>query len=163
MFVAMSQSELLARRLEQQPQFISRAKVRDSSELTAINKARASGNQAPSRVYSSGIQTTTNGTLLGLSTTIVVQGKGTNMDHDAILERAQGCAICSDVGPSTTPSITLTPFVYSTSNQPYSQVNLFTATAPPCTIGHNVYFPAFLERGKSSDSAKYYHLPYPSG
>ena len=45
--MAMLQSERLNYLLQEQTKYISRSKVRDSSELTGIRKAQASGTEIP--------------------------------------------------------------------------------------------------------------------
>jgi hypothetical protein len=160
MFVAMSQSELLRLTMNEQPRYISRAKVRDSSEQTAIVKARSSGVDIPNTVLSAGLQTDARGLHTNISTVVTIRGKGTNMDYDSVLERAQSAAICADISPSLQPAITLYSPVYSRTAPPFSQQTLSTAYTAPCKIpGNNVYFPPFLQRGQNGDSCNYRHLP----
>ena len=165
MCVAMSQSERLKRIVGEQQMFINRAKVRDSSEQTAIVKARSSKTQIPQVVQSAivenvSLQTDVQASPTGLSTVVTIQGKGTNMDYDSVLERKQGGAICSDIRPGQWQYVTVTPFAYSRTAPPFSQQTLSTAYTSPCKIpGNNVYFPPFLERGLPGDECNYTHLP----
>ena len=82
--------------MSENPKYVSRSKVRDSSELTAIRQAQASSVQDPQLVINAN----------GVSTFAVTQGKGTNMEYLNVLQRAQGCAICADnVGTDVLPGI----------------------------------------------------------
>jgi hypothetical protein len=83
MFQAMTQSERLKRVAAEQVNYINRAKVRDSSEYTAIQKARASGNEIPTTVIGAGLQVDAKGVVKSVSTTVTIRGKGTNMDYDS--------------------------------------------------------------------------------
>ena len=157
MFVAMSESERLKRVVAEQTNYVSRAKVRDSSEQTAIIKARNSGNKYPSVVQSAGLQTDDKGLSKNLSTTVTIKGKGTNMEYTSILEAAQNAAICADISPADVKGIVIPSFIYSRVAPPFSQQTLSTAYTAPCKIpGNNVYFPPFLQRGTCS---AYSHLP----
>jgi len=165
MFVAMSESERLRRVVEEQQMYINRAKVRDSSEQTAIMKARASGTQVPQVVQSAtvrnvSLQTDSQALPTGVSTVVTIQGMGTNKDYDSILEYKQGAAICSDVSPGLAQGIYTVPFSYGRTAPPFSQKNLSTAYTEPCKIpGKNVYFPPFLQRGLPGNNCNYTHLP----
>jgi len=160
MFQAMSQSERLKRVVAEQINFVNRAKVRDSSEYTAIQKARASGNEIPTTVIGAGLQVDARGVTKSISTTVTVTGKGTNMDYDSVLERRQFGAVCADIAPSLQQGITLPSPVYSRSAPPFAQQTMSTAYTPACKVpGTEVYFPPFLVRGQFGDGCKYTHLP----
>jgi hypothetical protein len=160
MFQAMSQSERLSRVAKEQINFINRARVRDSSEYTAIQKARASGNEIPTTVIGAGLQVNASGLTKSISTTVTVTGKGTNMDYDSVLERAQFGAVSADISPALWQGITLPSPVYSRSAPPFAQQTLSTAYTPACKVpGTEVYFPPFLVRGQWGDGCKNTHLP----
>ena len=167
----MTQSERLKRVVGEQQVFINRAKVRDSSEQTTIVKARASGTYLPqtSRIQTAvtknvSLQTDSQAFPTALSTVVTIDGKGTNKDHDAILESKQNAAICSDISPALWQYGTLPPYIYSRVAPPFSQQTLSTAYTAPCSIpGKNVYFPPFLQRGLPGDNCNYTHLPNDSG
>jgi hypothetical protein len=164
MFQAMTQSERLKRVVNEQIHFVNRAKVRDSSEYTAIQKARASGNEIPTTVIGAGLQVDARGIVKSISTTVTVTGKGTNMEYDSVLERRQFGAVSADVAPSLWQGIIIPSPVYSRSAPPFAQQTLSTAYTPACKVpGTEVYFPPFLQRGMPGDGANYTHLPNDSG
>jgi len=160
MFVAMSQSERLKRVAAEQINYINRAKVRDSSEYTAITKARASSTEIPTTVVSAGLQTDARGVVKSISTTVTITGKGTNMDYDSVLERRQFGAVSADISPARRQGIILPSPVYSRYTTPFAQQTLSTAYTPACKVpGTEVYFPPFLIRGQPGDECNYTHLP----
>jgi hypothetical protein len=119
----MSQSERLRRIQEDGPRFISRAKVRDSSEYTHIQQARASKTHIP----------------LTISTQCAtITGKGTNMEYLTILKRAEGAAICAD--PPVFPGVYVPGVGYDHTAPPFSQQNLSTAYKPAMKPGFQQYF-----------------------
>ena len=177
----MSQSERIARLMSENPKYVSRSKVRDSSELTGIRQAQASGVQDPQLVVSRSAD--------GVSTFAVVQGKGTNKEYLNVLQRAQGCAVCSDsVGADILPGIypgapnisTLSSFMtYDRTKYPFSPFIVLSTAGykEECKVADPVqYFPPFLERGDTNiyrgqgihntgdtqTRIAYQHLPYPS-
>ena len=143
--MVLSESERLQRQLDSAAKYISRSKVRDSSELISIKQARAASVESPQQVQGSKEKD-------GNCCEFTAKGKGTNMEYLNILMKAQGCAICSDVDPVTNPGITIpctTPVPLST---------FYTA---PCRIpGYQVFFPPKLADGKNCD---YNRTWYPSG
>jgi len=160
MFVAMSQSERLKRVVAEQINYVSRAKVRDSSEYTAIQKARASGNEIPTRVIGADLQVDARGIMKSISTTVTITGRGTNMDYDSIMERQQFGAISADIAPSLMQGIIIPSPVYSRYTQPFAQQTLSTAYTPACKVpGTEVYFPPFVVRGPPNKGCSYTHLP----
>jgi len=179
MFVGMSQSERLARLMSENPNYVSRSKVRDSSELTAIRQAQSSRVQDPQLVVSAD----------GVSTFAVIQGKGTNKEYLNVLQRAQGCAVCADsVGADILPGIypgapnvsTLSSFMtYDRTKYPFSPLSVLSTAGykEECKVQNPVeYFPPFVQRGDTniykgqgiynvgdySTSIAYQHLPYDS-
>jgi hypothetical protein len=175
----MSQSERLARLMSENPNYVSRSKVRDSSELTAIRQAQSSRVQDPQLVVSAD----------GVSTFAVIQGKGTNKEYLNVLQRAQGCAVCADsVGADILPGIypgapnvsTLSSFMtYDRTKYPFSPLSVLSTAGykEECKVQNPVeYFPPFVQRGDTniykgqgiynvgdySTSIAYQHLPYDS-
>ena len=171
MFVGMSQSERIARLMNENPKYVSRSKVRDSSELTGIRQAQASRVQDPQLVVNAN----------GVSTFAVTQGKGTNKEYLNVIQRQQGCAVCADsVGTDVLPGIYISTFTtYDRTKYPFSPYSvLSTATyTPACKVADPVqYFPPFLPRGDTNiyrgqgnydttntpTTVTQQHLPYPS-
>lgn len=89
------------------------------------------------------------------------------MDYSAILQKAQGCAICPDVPPADTgvvPVVTLCTPCINNEVIPFAQQNISTIyPAPyvaPCTDpGNRHYFPEKPVRG-DGPSCTHRHLPY---
>ena len=181
MFVGMSQGERIARLMSENPNYVSRSKVRDSSELTAKRQAQSSRVQDPQLVV--------NRSADGVSTFAVVKGKGTNMEYLNVLQRAQGCAICADdVGTDVLPGIypgapnITSPssfMTYDRAKYPFSPLSVLSTAGykEECKVQNPVqYFPPFVERGDTNiykgqgihntgdtqTSIAYQHLPYPS-
>jgi len=179
MFVGMSQSERIARLMSEDPNYVFRSKVRDSSELTGIRQAQSSRVQDPQLVISTD----------GVSTFAVVQGKGTNKEYLNVLQRAQGCAVCvNDVGTDVLPGIypgapnITSPssfMTYDRAKYPFSPLSVLSTAGykEECKVANPVqYFPPFVQRGDTnvykgqgiynvgdySTSIAYQHLPYPS-
>jgi hypothetical protein len=143
--MAMSSSELTRRIQEAANQYVSRNKVRDSSELTLINQAKASKTAIPQTVPVS-IDRRTNQIVppyqyaSDLSCNVVFTGNGTNMDYSAILQKSQSCAVCSDDDPSLNPYIKLPTVCINPLQFPFIQKDLSTPVI--CTWGgFNKYFP----------------------
>jgi hypothetical protein len=180
MFVGMSQSERLSRIMNENQKYVSRSKVRDSSELTAIRQAKASSVPIPQTVQGVGLKVDAYGVTTSLSTVVTIRGKGTNMEYGAIMQAKQGCAICADnVSTDVLPGFYVSTFTsYDRTKQPFSQKDLATAQNSVCKVADPVqYFPPVLERGPTNNykeqgvhdpantgtTVKYQHLPYPSG
>jgi hypothetical protein len=180
MFIGMSQSERLTRIMNENRNYVSRSKVRDSSELTAIRQAKASALKIPQLVQGTALKVDAYGVTTSYSTMIVTKGKGTNMEYLNVLQAAQGCAICADnVGPDVLPGIYVSTFTtYDRSVPPFAQKTLSNAYTPSCKVAEPVrYFPPFLERGDTNNyteqgvhdpankgtTVSYQHLPLPSG
>ena len=167
--------------MSENPKYVSRSKVRDSSELTTIRQAQASSVQDPQLVV--------NRSADGVSTFGVFQGKGTNKEYLNVLQRAQGCAVCADnVGTDILPGIypgapnisTLSSFMtYDRTKYPFSPFSVLSTAGykEECKVQDPVqYFPPFLERGDTNiyrgqgihntgdtpTTISYQHLPYPS-
>ena len=112
--MALSSSERLRLILEESNRFVDRRRVRDASELTAMNQAKASGtvftrNVTPARPYITNGVTNKSDFNMGLHTNGIGSNAG-NMTvstftigasnfggFDAINQAAQKCAVCSDV------------------------------------------------------------------
>lgn len=177
----MSQSERLARLMNENPKYVSRSKVRDSSELTSIRQAQSSRVQDPQLVV--------NRSADGVSTFAVSQGKGTNKEYLNVLQRAQGCAICADnVGADVLPGIypgapvITSPsgfMTYDREKYPFSPLSVLSTAGykEECKVANPVeYFPPFLQRGDTNiyrgqgiyntgdtpTTVTQQHLPYPS-
>ena len=129
--MAMSQSEYLRRIVESTPKYVSRSKVRDSSEYTVIQQARASSAYIPAKVANI-IERD------GCAASVVQTGKGMNKEYGGVLLKAQGCAICADV---VLPAGIVIPTVcYDRRKPPFSQQDLSGNTyTPPCTPGQNFF------------------------
>ena len=125
----MSQGERIRRIEEEAKTYISRSKVRDSSELTSIRRAQASSNQIPTSVQD--IQYVN-----GCAMTVQIKGKGTNMEYLNVLQAAESAAICCSADPSNIVNLgTYVPApCYDRNKPPFSQQNI--------TIPSNVYIPA---------------------
>jgi hypothetical protein len=147
--------------LEEQTKYISRAKVRDSSEQTAIRKAQASatyfGLPAVGSIFP--LSVPGNVEINGAAVDVTYRGRGTNMDYDSVLERAQFAAVQSDtVSPSVLNRIALTTPAYDRRKEPFAQQDLSGAfvagvfTGPytePCRVpGFVQYFPPKRFNGK---------------
>lgn len=154
--MAMSQSERLRLIQEQANKYVSRNRCVDASLQTMINQARASKTAAPQTVAD-----VTNRD--GCAANVVFRGAGTNMDQSALLQRAQGCAICPDVRPADTgvvPVVTLPVPCINQFAPPFTQQNLSTMYVAPCTDpGIRGYFPNVVKRGEDCTLE---HLPYDS-
>jgi hypothetical protein len=122
--MAMSQSELIRRTQEEATRYISRSKVRDSSELTMMRQAMASKTPIPQTIS---------------TCCATITGKGSQMEYTAILQQAQGCAICAD--PPRETGVTLPCINYNKSLPPFAQQDPANAYIPSCTPGFNTYFP----------------------
>jgi len=135
--MAMSQSEYLRRIVESTPNYVSRSKVRDSSEYTVIQQARAASTYIPATVPNTIDRN-------DCATSVVQTGKGVNMEYGGILLKAQGCAICADSRPFPTMAasrgITIPTVVYDRRLPPFSQQDLSgNPYTPACTPGQNFY------------------------
>lgn len=111
--MAMSSSERLRLILQESNRFVDRRRVRDASEITSINQAKANSvvfarsrtgafmakpafttNEATDKgLPNNGIADSE----VGCSKSIVISGSGTTNGYDALNLAAQGCAVCSDV------------------------------------------------------------------
>jgi len=121
--MAMSQSERIRRLQEDAPRYISRAKVRDASEITMMQQAKASKTHVPQTIVTS---------------CETIKGKGANMEYLSILQAAQGAAICAD--PPAYPGIYLPGVGYDHSLPPFSQQDPANAYIPACKPGFKQYF-----------------------
>jgi hypothetical protein len=135
--MAMSQSEYLRRIVESTPNYVSRSKVRDSSEYTGIQRARAAATYIPAKVANT-IERN------GCAASVVQTGKGVNMEYGGVLLKAQGCAICADSRPFPTADaargIVIPTPCYDRRKPPFSQQDLSgNPYTPACTPGANSY------------------------
>jgi len=138
--MAMSQGERMSRLREESVKYVSRSKVRDSSEHINIVQARASKNYIPRTV--AGIQTIPDvKTVRDASSCVVITGKGTNMEYLGILRGKEGCAVCSDDDPSVNRGVYIPTVRYNHALPPFAQQNPSTMYTPACTPGFNVYLP----------------------
>lgn len=154
--MSMSQSEYLRRLMEEKPRYIARAKVRDQSELTQINQAKASGNvfqrqKGSSDAYSMSktygptdhaVHANINNDLTDVCCkTYVASGSETDSGSTGILQAAQKCAVCSDPDPAFYPGITTSCCAYDRSLPPFAQKLPGTAQ-PSCKVCKTTYFNA---------------------
>jgi hypothetical protein len=158
--MAMSSSELLRRRQEEANKYISRAKVRDSSEVTLINQAKASKNYLPTTVSS----IVSDGD--SCARLIYIRGNGTNMTYTNVLQGKQGCAVCADDDPVVNRVAVLPTPCYDRRKAPFAQQDLSgnvgsggVVYQPACTPGFVTYFPTEPNRGPTCTLP---HLPYDS-
>ena len=151
----MSQSERLARIINENKNYVSRSKVRDASELTTIRQAKASSVEIPQLVQGTALKVDAFGVTTSYSTMTVTRGKGTNMEYLNVLQKKQGCAICADnVGTDVLPGIYVSTFTtYDRSAPPFAQKRIDSNTYTlPCKVADPVqYFPPFLERGDTNN------------
>lgn len=139
----MSESERIRRIQEQANKYIARNKCVDSSLLTMKRQAQASSVVAPTIVSMVKSQDDCN-------TTTINEGKGTNMEYSAIMQKAASCAVCSDTDTSVTPYITLVTPCINNFAPPFTQQNLSTIYVAPCTDpGNRVYFPPAIYDGSN--------------
>ena len=143
--MAMSYSERMRYIMEENNKYIARNKVRDSSELTLIRQAKATSTATPQTVpavidlHSSQQMTSYDG-LSDCPRNVVYTGVGTSNDYSAILQRAQGCAVCSDDDPALNPYIINVTPCYNRSGFPFVQKDVSTPVICK-TIGKTGYFP----------------------
>ena len=109
--MVLSQSERISQLLDNSRKYVSRNKVRDSSELHLIHQAKASSFTVPSIVKGTADPHTSQIVpnyqyASDCPAVTYYTGVGTN-DHTAILQNKQKCAICADDDPSTNPYIIL--------------------------------------------------------
>jgi hypothetical protein len=154
----MTDQERLRRVQEQANSYVSRNRCVDASLMTMMNQAKAAkgGPAAPQTVAGKKI-------VDGCCRDYVATGKGTNMDQTALLQKAQGCAICPDGRPadSTIPAGIVLPVpCIDNFAPPFTQQNLSTMYVAPCVDpGNRVYFPDVVKRGEDCTLE---HLPYDS-
>ncbi len=153
--MAMSASEYLRRKQEENQQFIHRSKCRDASEITQINQAKASGHvfQREKDTSSAYSYTLTYGPVdhaVNTNTyynfdpecckTYVASGSQTNSGSLGILQAAQKCAVCSDPDPAFNQGVTIAASPYDRSIPPFAQ-KLPGTTVPSCKVCKTTYFP----------------------
>jgi hypothetical protein len=143
--MSMTQSERIRRIQEEANVYLSRNKVRDSSELTLIRQAKASSVAQPQIVkgvvdlHSSQQMTSYDG-LPDCPTNVVYTGVGTSNDYSGILQKAHSCAVCADDDPALNPYIIRSVPCYDRLQFPFIQNNLSTPFVCQ-TIGKTGYFP----------------------
>ncbi len=124
----MSEGERIRRIQEQAQKYQSRWRPRDASEITLENQAKAArGTAAPQKVAG--------------CCDSVATGKGTNGEYLAILQAAQGCAVCSDPVPSLALGQDIAAPCYNQQAPPFTQQNLSTPYVICNTPGFVTYFP----------------------
>jgi hypothetical protein len=143
--MAMSYSERMRYIMEENNKFVARNKVRDSSELTLIRQAKATSTVAPQTVPAvinlhTSQQMTSYQELPDCPATVVFTGVGNYNDYSAILQKAQGCAVCSDNDTVVNPYITLPTPCFNRSGFPFVQSNVSSPVVCK-TIGNTGYFP----------------------
>lgn len=127
--MAMSQSERIRRIMEENNKIVARNRVRDSSELTLINQAKASSVAQPNIV--SNVIDLHSSQLMppyqhqsDCGANVVLSGKGTNDEYTSILQKAQSCAVCSDNDTVVNAFITLPTPCYNRNDFPFVQSNV---------------------------------------
>ena len=153
--MAMSQGEYLRRIQEEQIRYVSRSKVRDQSELTQIQQARASGHmfqreKGSADAYSmkktfgptdhainANIQNSIEDTTC--CRTYVASGSETNSGSVGVLQAAQKCAVCSDPDPVLNRGVTLNAPCYDRSLPPFAQ-SPPGSYIPVCKVCKTTYF-----------------------
>ena len=143
--MSMSYSERMRYIMEENNKFVARNKVRDSSELTLMRQAKATSTASPQTVAAvinrhTSQQMTSYDGLSDCPTNVVFSGVGTSNDYSAILQKAQGCAVCSDDNAVNNQYITLPTPCYDRSKFPFIQTDLSTPVVCK-TIGKTGYFP----------------------
>ena len=140
----MSYSERMRYIQEEANKYVARNKCRDSSELTLMRQAKASSVVQPQTVKNvvdlhSSQQMTSYDGLPDCAANVVYTGVGTSNDYSAILQKAQGCAICADPDPVTNRYITLPTPCYNRDGFPFVQNNVSSPYICQ-TIGKTGYF-----------------------
>ena len=145
--MVLSEGERMSQVLDNSRKLVARNKVRDSSELTLINQAKASSTVVPSVVQSvanpASLQIVPNYEYANDCQDVTYfTGVGTN-DQTALLYNKQKAAICADDDPSTNPYIILpTP-------------NCANIVVQPVNYGGSLYFDGvggdYLEIPHSTD------------
>ena len=145
--MVLSEGERMSQVLDNSRKLVARNKVRDSSELTLINQAKASSTVVPSVVQSvanpASLQIVPNYEYANDCQAVTYfTGVGTN-DQTALLYNKQKAAICADDDPSTNPYIILpTP-------------NCANIVVQPVNYGGSLYFDGvggdYLEIPHSTD------------
>jgi len=109
--MVLSQSERISQLLDNSRKYVSRNKVRDSSELTLIHQAKASSSTVPAIVQ--GLANPHTSQLVpnyqyanDCAAVTYFTGVGTK-DQTALLYNKQKCAICADDDPAVNPYIIL--------------------------------------------------------
>jgi len=137
--------------------YLSRNKVRDSSELTLIKQAKATSTVAPQTVAAvvdlhSSQQMTSYDGLPDCPANAVYTGVGTSNDYSAILQGKQKCAVCSDDDASVNPYIVQATPCFNRSGFPFVQQDVSTPVycknpgfivynppGPSCYVSTNIY------------------------
>lgn len=151
----MSSSEYLRRLQEESKRYIARAKCRDSSELTQIHQAQASGQlfqrqKGATNAYAFGQSYGPEDHAINANTynnldptcckTYVASGSETASGSTGILQAAQKCAVCSDPDPAFNPGVTIDCTPYDRSLPPFAQ-KLPGTQVPSCKVCKTTYFP----------------------
>jgi hypothetical protein len=145
----MSQGERIARIQEEAKQYISRVKVRDSSENTYIRQAQASSTKIPQSISDKRPIGDTIDTIGTHVQGVQIKGKGTNMEYINVLRTAERDAICGDNQVQTNPYLALGTYIpapcFDRSRPPFAQQDLLYPstlyTSPKCPPGTETYFP----------------------
>ena len=142
--MVLSQSERISKLLDNSRKYVSRNKVRDSSELTLIHQAKASSSTVPAIVTATADPHTSQivpsyKESSDCAATVYYTGVGTK-DQTALLYNKQKCAICADDDPAVNPYIILPIPCYNTQDFPFIQKNLSDPVLYKVP-GFNTYFP----------------------
>jgi hypothetical protein len=147
--MAMSQGERMARLQEETVKYISRSKVRDSSEITHIRRAQASSTYIPASVSDTRNIGATVDTIGTNACNVTIKGKATNMEYISVLQSAEHNAICCGNEPNSVPGIYLPTPCYNHNMPPFAQQDITNPSmvyVPPCKAPENEqYFPNIVD------------------
>lgn len=151
----MSSSEYLRRLQEESKRYIARAKCRDSSELTQIHQAQASGQlfqrqKGANSAYAFGKTNGPEDNGLRPNTytnsdptcckTFVASGSDTVSGSTGVLQSAQKCVVCNDPDPAFNPGVTINCTPYDRTLPPFAQ-KMPGTQVPACKVCKTTYFP----------------------
>jgi hypothetical protein len=155
--MAMSDQERISYIMAAANKYVSRNKVRESSELTLIKQAKASSVVDPQTVPVT-INRLTNEIVppypyaKDASCNTVFTGAGTQNDYSAILQGAQRGAVCADDDPAINPYIIRSvpcinylafPFIQKDLSTPVvcsdPGFKVYFPPGPPCYASTNIY------------------------
>ena len=155
--MSMSYAQLMRYKIEEANKYVSRNKVRDSSELTLIRQAKGSSVQTPQTVPAvidrhTSQQMTTYPYQSDCPTNVVFTGSN-DYTMTSKLQKQQSCAVCADDDSVANPYIILPTPCFDRLQFPFIQTNLSTPVTcsvpgfnkyfppgPPCALSTNIYY-----------------------